>query len=415
VLGRSLIADCPGLEPPVAHVQSARTVAASPDASPGRAPALASTHWLRGAAALLLLYTFLVGVRGLGGGFKLLGTGLVEQFFAATANPFVGLALGILATAIVQSSSVTTSMIVALVAAPDDPLPIANAVPMVMGANIGTTVTATLVSLGHVGNRIEFRRAFAAATCHDFFNLLTVAVLLPLELLTGYLKSLSGAITSLIPQGVGGELPDPIKAACSVVLEPLRDEVMAWAPTQSRGALLIVLLAAAMIFGSLVGLVKTLRALARGRLEQCVAGALDEKPVTGMAVGCVTTAMVQSSSITTSLLVPFAGTGIVKLEQAFPIILGANVGTTVTALIASMGAPSQTFHLAVQISLVHLLFNLSGILLIYPVRFCRQVPLKMARWLAGVAVQSKLAAVAFILLTFFVLPAALTAAYQFWH
>jgi sodium-dependent phosphate cotransporter len=374
-----------------------------------------SVPWLRWAGAVLLLYAFLVGVRGLGGGFKLLGTDLVAQFFAATANPFVGLAIGVLGTAVVQSSSVTTSMVVALVAAPDDPLPIANAVPMIMGANIGTTVTATLVSLGHIRNRVEFRRAFAAATCHDFFNFVTVAVLLPLELATGYLKWISASMTSFIPQGGGGKLPNPIKTACCYVLDPLEDLLLAVAPTPTLGAAAMVVLAAALIFGSLVGLVRTLRSLARGRLEKYIAGALDEKPVTGMAVGCVTTAMVQSSSITTSLLVPFAGTGIVKLEQAFPIILGANVGTTITALLASAGAPAETFHLAVQISLVHLLFNLSGILLVYPVRTIRQVPLRMARWLARLAVQSKLLAVAFIVLTFFGLPGVLTAAYHFFH
>ena len=102
-------------------------------------------------AILGLLFVFLMGVRGLGGGFRLLGEDLIQSFFAATENPFIGLVVGLFATTLVQSSSVTTSMIVGMVAAPENPLPLANAVPMVMGANIGTTVTSTIVSLAHLG------------------------------------------------------------------------------------------------------------------------------------------------------------------------------------------------------------------------------------------------------------------------
>ena len=106
---------------------------------------------------LLLLFVFLLGVKGLGDGFKLLGRDLLDAFFTATENPFVGLIVGVLATTLVQSSSVSTSMIVGLVAAPETPLPLANAVPMIMGANIGTTVTNTIVALAHMGRREEFR------------------------------------------------------------------------------------------------------------------------------------------------------------------------------------------------------------------------------------------------------------------
>ena len=136
---------------------------------------------------LLLLFGFLVGVKALGEGFQLLGGATLDLIFSATENPFVSLVVGILATTVMQSSSVTTSMIVGLVAAPESPLPLANAVPMIMGANIGTTVTATIVSLAHMGRRDEFERAFPIAVCHDVFNYVTVVVLLPLELLTGYL------------------------------------------------------------------------------------------------------------------------------------------------------------------------------------------------------------------------------------
>ena len=159
---------------------SCRETAPSP-ASPGHL-------LLRLASILLLLFVFLIGVKGLGDGFKMLGRDLLAGFFTATENPFIGLMVGILTTTLVQSSSVTTSMIVGLVAAPENPLPLANAVPMVMGANIGTTVTNTIVALAHMGRPEEFRRAFAVATCHDFFNYMSVAILIPLELTTGFLQ-----------------------------------------------------------------------------------------------------------------------------------------------------------------------------------------------------------------------------------
>ena len=155
---------------------------------PTKTASLATHPFVRAVVVLSLLFMFLVGVNGLGDGFKSLGRNFLDAFFTATENPFIGLMVGLLATSLVQSSSVTTSLVVALVAAPENPLPIANAVPMIMGANIGTTVTNIIVSLAHMGRKEEFRRAFVVATCHDFFNYMAVALLLPLELLTGYLQ-----------------------------------------------------------------------------------------------------------------------------------------------------------------------------------------------------------------------------------
>ena len=98
------------------------------------------------------------------------------------SNPIVGLMIGILFTVLVQSSSTCTSVIVSLVAAGG--LSVKTAVPMVMGANIGTSMTSTLVSLTQVTDVEQFERAFAAATVHDCFNWCSVIVCLILELTT---------------------------------------------------------------------------------------------------------------------------------------------------------------------------------------------------------------------------------------
>ena len=170
-------------------------------------------------AILACLYLFIVGIGMMGHSVKLFGTGFSEQILKTTASPFVGLFIGLLATAIVQSSSTTTSIIVSMVAG--GAISVAGAIPMIMGANIGTTITNTLVSLAHIRQSADFRRAFAAATIHDFFNLLTVLALFPLELATGFLAKSATVLANLF-QGVGGmRIADPLKLATKPAIDAL--------------------------------------------------------------------------------------------------------------------------------------------------------------------------------------------------
>ena len=136
-----------------------------------------------GVWAVLCLYLFLSAINVMGSGLKLVGksSDWLETFLAHGNNPFVALMGSVLVTAIVQSSSFTTSLIITLVAAGE--LRVETAVFAVMGANIGTSVTNIIVSFGSVRIRWQFRRAFTAALVHDVFNWLTVALLLPLEFL----------------------------------------------------------------------------------------------------------------------------------------------------------------------------------------------------------------------------------------
>lgn len=359
---------------------------------------------LRVLVVVLLLFLFLTGVKGLGDGFKLLGQDLLDSFFRATANPFVALMIGILATTLVQSSSVSTSMIVGLVAAPENPLPIENAIPMVMGTNIGTTVTNTVVSLAHMTRRDEFQRAFAVATCHDFFNFLTVAVLLPLELATGLGRRVATALSGLV-SGMGGvDYDSPLKGAISAGVAPLHWLAEALVESgPSRGAF-IAIGSALVIIAALVLLVRVMRAAMQSRIESNVSLFLGRHAVLAILFGAVATVMVQSSSITTSLLVPLAGAGLITLNQAFPVTLGANVGTTVTALLASMAVSGANAQAGIIIALVHFLFNVTGIVMIYPIPAVREIPLGLARWFAGVACRSRGWAVVYIVVLFYGLP-----------
>jgi sodium-dependent phosphate cotransporter len=367
-------------------------------------PAIFSHPLVRALAVVALLFVFLLGVNGLGDGFKSLGRDALEAFFTATENPFMALIVGILATTLVQSSSVTTSLIVALVAAPENPLPIANAVPMVMGANIGTTVTNTLVSLAYMGRREEFHRAFSVATCHDFFNYMAVVVLLPLEMATGYLRAAAESLARLLTGFGGLEYDSPIKGALKAALKPIKDVLHALTDSERLQAILLIVLSGILIYIALMLLVRVMRQAMHSRVEVIVTRGLHKAPLFAIVVGILVTVMVQSSSITTSLMVPLAGAGLITLAQAFPITIGANIGTTITALLAALAVTGPNARAGIVIALVHLLFNLSATLLIYPAERVRNIPLKAATKLADVAVESRRWAFFYVVLLFYGLP-----------
>jgi sodium-dependent phosphate cotransporter len=313
--------------------------------------------------------------------------------------------IGILATTLVQSSSVSTSLIVGLVAAPGDPLPVANAVPMIMGANIGTTVTNTLVSLGHIGRPEEFRRAFAVATCHDFFNFLAVAVFLPLEMLTGYLRHTAEWLSSLLT-GVGGvEYESPIKNSLTATLGPIKRAIALVFEGAGAQAVTLILISVGLIFTALYLLVRVMRSAMRARVEGLVSRGLDQAPLLAIIIGVVVTVMVQSSSITTSLLVPLAGAGLITLRQAFPITVGANIGTTVTAALAALAATGPNAEAGITIALVHLLFNMNATFLIFGFKRIREIPLAAAARLADFAVTSRRYALLYVIILFYGIPA----------
>jgi sodium-dependent phosphate cotransporter len=354
---------------------------------------------------LAMLFAFLVGVRALGDGFHMLGAGALDSFFRATENPFVGLMVGVLATTLVQSSSVTTSIIVGMVAAPTDALPVANAIPMIMGSNIGTTVTNTLVSLAHMGQSKEFKRAFAVATCHDFFNFLVVAVLLPLEIMTGFLGTTAASLAGRL-SGLGGfKFDSPFKTALKAGSSQLSGLSEAIFGASSAQGTAVVLLSGALIIVSLLLLVKTLRSWLGQSTGARIEKALGGHGVTAIMVGIVVTVMVQSSSVTTSLLIPFAAAGVLTLRQAFPVTLGANIGTTVTALAASLAVSGENAVAGATIAIVHLLFNVVGVAIIYPIPVIREIPLKMAEGMAEIATRSKPQAFAYVGGVFFGAPA----------
>ncbi|HQC62657.1 MAG TPA: Na/Pi symporter, partial [Candidatus Marinimicrobia bacterium] len=154
-------------------------------------------YWVGFAKALaiiMLIYLFLLSVTLIGDTFKMMGEGFAQKIMKGVSNPFVGLFAGMLCTAIVQSSSMTTSLVVSMVAG--NVLTINLAIPIIMGANIGTTITNVLVALGHIGKKDEFERAFAVATMHDFFNILSVIIIFPFQYFFNILGIAAGAVAT---------------------------------------------------------------------------------------------------------------------------------------------------------------------------------------------------------------------------
>ena len=355
---------------------------------------------LRLGVVLGLIYIFLVGVSSLEAGIKFLGEDTQERLFSAATNPIAALCIGILGTVLVQSSSASTSIIVGLVAS--GAIGVDDAIPMVMGANIGTTVTNTLVSLGHIRQSNEFRRAFAAATVHDFFNLLAVAVLLPLELLFGVISNTAEWLSEQLVGSAGTEWKSPIKAW---VKKPVGWLESMWEALGASGTIegvLLVITGLVIILSALTLITKNMRALVAERVERSVNAMLARGGgALAMGLGLVITIAVQSSSITTSILVPLAGAGVITLKNAYPVTLGANVGTTITALLASLASSSPE---ALTVALAHTTFNVFAILALYVIPIARNLPILAAEKLADVAVERRTLAVAYVAFMFIVLP-----------
>uniref|UniRef100_A0A671YI46 Solute carrier family 34 member 2a n=1 Tax=Sparus aurata TaxID=8175 RepID=A0A671YI46_SPAAU len=414
------------------------------------------------------LYMFICSLDILSSAFQLVGgkaAGDIFQDNSVLSNPLAGLVIGVLVTLLVQSSSTSSSIVVSMVSS--GLLTVQLAVPIIMGTNIGTSVTNTLVAMTQVGERSTFRRAFAGATVHDFFNWLSVLVLLPLEVASGYLYT----VTKLIIDSFNiesGEAPDLL----NVITDPLTDSIVqldqsvisgiATGDQEARNKSLIkrwcltikvitflihsvsfqgisrpcfhvssgthlfvnvhlpdlavglILLALSLLVlcSCLILIVKLLNSMLKGQVAGIIKKILNtDFPfpfgwVTGyiaILVGAGMTFIVQSSSVFTSAITPLVGIGVISIERAYPLSLGSNIGTTTTAILAAMASPGDTLGNALQIALVHFLFNISGIILWYPIPFTR-IPIRLAKGLGNITASYRWFAAVYIITCFFILP-----------
>ena len=341
----------------------------------------------------LALYLFLVGIKGLSSGIKLLGGDFAQQVMSTTGNPFVALFIGILATTLFQSSSTTSSLIVAMVGS--GTVTLSGAVPMIMGANIGTTVTNTLVSIGHIQRGNEFKRAFQAATIHDFFNLLAVLVLFPIEYFFGILEKTATGLGTLLFGTISSEevFQSPVKAAVKWGSKHIQS-------LSFDNTALYIILSVLLTFAMLFVIVKLLRSLVLEKVEAFFDTYIFKTALRAMIFGVLLTISVQSSSITTSTIVPLAGAGVLSLRQIYPFTLGANIGTTVTALLASLSLNVT----AMVAAFAHLFFNIFGIIVVYLNPFLRDIPIKLSEKFSDLAIRNKFIPITYLLVVFFLIP-----------
>ena len=341
------------------------------------------------------LYMFLVGIAGMSSAIKHMGSGFAETVLTTTSDPFIALFIGIFATVLFQSSSTTTSLIVGMVSSGS--LTIAGSIPMIMGANIGTTVTNTIVSIGHINKRTEFKRAFAASTVHDFFNILAVIIVFPIEIIFHPLQKISewfalqifGRIENLDVLQAKSPIKVAVKAGSEFIQKFTFDNDVVY-----------LILSVCITFLMLYSIVKLLRSLVLKKIEGFFDQYIFNTAMKAMLFGVIITIMVQSSSITTSLVVPLAGAGVLTLRQIFPFTLGANIGTTVTALLAALTGTVS----ALVAGFSHLLFNIFGIIIIYGIPALRNIPIFLSENIADIAVEKKYVPILYLLIIFILIP-----------
>ncbi len=356
----------------------------------------ASPRWkivLRNTAFVVIaLLVFILALDLMLATLQYLGKPVSETIILATSNPFTALFIGLLVTAIIQSSTATTSMTVALVASGS--LTLESAVPIIMGANVGTTITSTMVSLGFLSKKKEFRRAVAAGTYHDFFNILTVIVLFPLEYYFQFLSRLAqwAATTFFEEAGTTVSTNFSLLPRFGAVTQELVDLI--------GNGFILVLLSLTIFYGSILVFRRVLTKVMGFGSPEKFQRFFFHRPITSFTWGVLTTAAIRSSSVTTSLVVPLVAKKLVRLRSAVPFILGANIGTTISAFLASL----VNSNAAISIAIAHFLFNFIGVLIFYPIPALRELPIRLARGLGQLTLRYRLAGLLYLLLTFFFIP-----------
>jgi len=343
---------------------------------------------------LIVFCTFLVSLELMGNAVTQLGSGFANQLFQITANPFVSLFIGLLATAVLKSSSATISTLTVLVST--QVISLQNAVPMVIGANIGTTVTCIFVSMGHIVSRKEFRKAFTIALSHNQFNLSTAIILFPLEY---YFQAISQPATWLAAglKQLPGQSFFANLHLSEYTIKPLAGLFsgvvlsLPWVIMIASAVLLIV---------SLLSFTQLLKGALISRAETSFEKNFFKNPYKTLFWGAGITALIQSSTVSTSVSTVLVAADKISPRRIYPFVLGANLGTTITGILASFSRP----EIALALAMAHVLFNFIGIMLFFPYGQLRGWPLWLGREVAQLCAKHRAAALIYVLLVFYILP-----------
>ncbi|KAL1235630.1 Sodium-dependent phosphate transport protein 2A [Trichinella pseudospiralis] len=401
---------------------------------------------------LACLYFFICSLDLMTDGFKLLGGHTIADAFRSNTilkSPVAILMIGIVVTAILQSSSTVTSIAVVMVGA--EAFTVEQAYYVIMGSNVGTAVTSTIVALFSSGDRGRFEKAFAAAVIHDLYNWMGVVVLFPLEVITSALFG-QGAIVSLTGLMVKNLEPGTLQDSefFQKIIDPFThlifqadDEVLTnrslgivtnqsvvkricydslnhsyscpfvlnldWPDTSIGGLLLFISLV--LLICCLSGMVKVLNQLLGGGMQRILQKSLNFQLrgrwswATGyvcILLGAMVTLVVQSSSIVCSTMIPLVALDVLSLERFWVYEVGADVGTTGTAIFAALA--TETLKTPLQLAFCHFCFNFISIFLFYSIPPVRRIPLAAAAFLGRTSARYRWFAFVYIFGTFIIFP-----------
>ena len=374
-------------------------------------------------AFILLLFgvfVFICSLEGVKDSFKLISHEWVGSLFSLIESrkaPLTGLALGVLITAIVQSSSaVVATMMVSMAGLVASGLPLPSAlsfgIPMVLGANIGTTVTKIMVAIAAKRGMTndEFNATIPGVVIDDIVKSLNVGLFFLLEVTTGFLSNAVIQLASFLTDVF------KLKAFFAIfekgivdilitgpITEPISKTVSGFLGYGVGGVTLFVLWLLG-IFLALYLLEKSINTLIElPHIEKRVLATF-KSPIKSFAAGVGLTFLVGSSSVTTSFAIPLLGTGIIDLEDAYPYVLGTALGTTID--------PSQMYgYLAggmvgMMLGLTHVLLNVFCVIvwLLLPLK---TIPITLAKRTGAYIAshrRSYLYLIGYVLIIFYITP-----------
>lgn len=365
----------------------------------------------------LFAYLFFLALDMMGSGMKRSFKDPIKHFLEDNADQFTELAsfvIGVLGTALIQSSSSVTSISVEMVQ--NGVMPLLIAAGIVHGANLGTSVTSSIVAFGSelrrfTGNPLRdlramlfeprgpgFQRAVGTAVVHDFFNIVMITgILLLLELPFELILRSADAVAAMLEQSMQGSAKGIVDNVLVYVTpktytRPVTRLIASAVPASAVGWVLVGV-GLPLLFASLKGFTSRMRALVMYGVDQS-----DPVQVGDLLLGTswldtfirglVVTILVQSSSATTSLVVPLAALGFFDTRKVFPFIMGANIGTTTTALLVatgSVGAPG--FEDGMTIALCHVFLNLLAVVLAVGIPGLQSAIVRSADWMGERAAQ----------------------------
>ncbi|CAG5085636.1 Oidioi.mRNA.OKI2018_I69.PAR.g10950.t1.cds [Oikopleura dioica] len=460
--------------------------------------------------AIWFVYVFIFAIGLLSDSFQVLGGAflneVIEHAEAYLEDPFCGLCMGILLTVLCQSSSTATSIFITLVGS--GLFTVKVGIYCIYGANVGTSITSTLVAFGNVATPREFKAGMACAAIPAVYDYLIVLVLFPLEI---WFDLMEMFVTALAPYPPEECQKDPTLPECehhdtgfdpiAVITEPIQQYILVinkaglgekdyhgsfvqyckdnltainetehdpcFYPDDSNcppvngstymtpgeryccffgdylsdetfsvkftdsciekekhmfvnscmsdeaiGGICFAI-AFVLMYGALVGVVKCLKSVLEGSIQQVLKDNIDKNlpypfgwltEYLYVVAGLVLTIAVQSSSIVLAILTPIVAIGVVSIDRAYPITIGANIGTTITGLIAAFANASGNFHDALAVSLSHMFFNIFGFILFFLIPITRAPVIKASNWIGKMASKYRWWSIMYTILAFIALP-----------